>query len=223
MDCEACFLKTLHTSDQWTLWKSFVEFRCRIGVNFAILITSKEKFSTAGRYGAARADQRWLRAPAGFSGLRTKGFSWDAWTSGIAAPEAGFRFRANQSRRSSCWNLRGTNSSRSGRSSGSGRQRRTVAESCGELRRWDRPSTGSTDLGCTINIGKATLCVDITFGNSFAESPSSRFKLPLATCKSEKQAAGWRLGECAPCGMLRGPLAPPLEVPCVPCLKVHRY
>ena len=98
MDCEACFLKTLHTSGQWTLWKSFVEFRCRIGVNFAILITSKEKFSTAGRYGAARADQRWLRAPAGFSGLRTKGFSWDAWTSGIAAPEAGFRFRANQSR-----------------------------------------------------------------------------------------------------------------------------
>ena len=123
VDCEACFLKTLHTSGQWTLWKSFVEFRCRIGVNFAILITSKEKFSRAGRYGAARADQRWLRAPAGFSGLRTKGFSWDAWTSGIAAPEAGFRFRANQSRRSSCWNLRGTNSSRSGR------QRRTVAGS----------------------------------------------------------------------------------------------
>ena len=39
VDCEACFLKTLHTSGQWTLWKSFVEFRCHIGVNFAILIT----------------------------------------------------------------------------------------------------------------------------------------------------------------------------------------
>ena len=52
-----------------------------------------------------------------------------------------------------------------------------VAESCGELLRWDRPSTGSTDLGCTINISKAALCVDITFGNSFAESPCSRFKL----------------------------------------------
>ena len=44
VDCEACFLKTLHTSGQWTLWKSFVEFRCRIGVNFAILITSRENF-----------------------------------------------------------------------------------------------------------------------------------------------------------------------------------
>ena len=65
MDCEALFLKTLHTSDQWTLWKSFVGFRCRIGVNFAILFTSKEKFSTAGRCGAARADQRWLRAGSG--------------------------------------------------------------------------------------------------------------------------------------------------------------
>ena len=43
-----------------------------------------------------------------------------------------------------------------------------AAESCGELLRWDRPSTGSTDLGCTINISKAVLCVDITFGNSFA-------------------------------------------------------
>ena len=73
-----------------------------------------------------------------------------------------------------------------------------AAESCGELLRWDRPSTGSTDLGCTINISKAALCVDITFGNSFAESPCSRFKLPLATCGSEKQATGWRLGECAP-------------------------
>ena len=100
------------------------------------------------------------------------------------------------SRRSSCWNLRGT------KSSGSGRQRRTVAESCGELRRVatvDSPSTGSTDLGCTINISKAALCVDITFGNSFAQSPCSRFKLPLATnSKSEKQATGWQLGECAP-------------------------
>ena len=65
VDCEACFLKTLHTSGQWTLWKSFVEFRCRIGVNFAILFTSKEKFSTAGRCGAARADKRWLRAGSG--------------------------------------------------------------------------------------------------------------------------------------------------------------
>lgn len=85
-----------------------------------------------------------------------------------------------------CWNLRGTRSSGSGRSSG------------GELRQWDRHSTGSTDLGCTINISKGALCVDITFGNSFAESPCSRFKLPLATCGSEKQATGWRLGECAP-------------------------
>ena len=75
---------------------------------------------------------------------------------------------------------------------------KAAADSCGELQRWDPPSTGSTDLGCMINISKAALCVDITFGNSFAESPSSRFKLPLATCKSEKQAAGWRLGECAP-------------------------
>ena len=112
---------------------------------------------------------------------------------GISVPNWGdFRdFKSPQEQikseqRSSCWNLRGTKSSGSGRSSG------------GELRRWDRPSTGSTDLGCTINISKATLCVDITFGNSFAESPSSRFKLPLATCKSEKQAAGWWLGECAP-------------------------
>ena len=111
----------------------------------------KGKFSTAGRYGAARADQRWLRAPAGFSGLRTKGFSWDAWTSGIAAPEAGFRFRANQSRRSSCWNLRGTNSSRSGR------QRRTVA--------------GSADLGCTITFAGRHFVPILPFGNSFAESP----------------------------------------------------
>ena len=47
VDCEACFLETLHTSDQWTLWKSFVGFWCRIEVNFAILFTSKEKFSTA--------------------------------------------------------------------------------------------------------------------------------------------------------------------------------
>ena len=168
MDCEACFLKTLHTSGQWTLWKSFVEFRCRIGVNFAILITSKEKISTAGRYGAARADQRWLRAPAGFSGLRTKGFSWDAWTSGIAAPEAGFRFRANQSRRSSCWNLRRTNSSR---------QWRTVAgaaDSGGQLRRvatGDPPSTGSADLGCTITFAGRHFVPILPFGNSFAESP----------------------------------------------------
>ena len=39
VDCEACFLKTLHTSDQWTLWKSFVDFWRRIGVNFSILFT----------------------------------------------------------------------------------------------------------------------------------------------------------------------------------------
>ena len=82
VDCEACFLKTLHTSGQWTLWKSFVEFRCRIRVNFTILITSRENFPPAERYGSAQADQRWLQAPAGFSGLRTKGFSRDAWTSG---------------------------------------------------------------------------------------------------------------------------------------------
>ena len=40
--CETWFLKTLHTSDQWTLGKSFVGFRCRIEVDFAILFTSKE-------------------------------------------------------------------------------------------------------------------------------------------------------------------------------------
>ena len=109
----------------------------------------------------------------GTPGRRTRGSR-----SGIPVP-----IRSEQ-RSSYAGNLRGTRSS--GRSSG------------GELRRWDRPSTGSTDLGCTINISKAALCVDITFGNSFAESPCSRFKLPLATCGSEKQATGWRLGECAP-------------------------
>ena len=134
--------------------------------------------------------------------MRQRNFSRDAWTSESRQLKRDSGFEQIRAEVVVCWNLRGTRSSGSGRSSG------------GELRRWDRPSTGSTDLGCTINISKATLCVDITFGNSFAESPSLRFKLPLA---------GWRLGECAPCGMLRGPLAPPLEVPCVPCLKVHRY
>ena len=79
VDCEACFLKTLHTSDQWTLWKSFVGFRCRIEVNFAILFTSKEIFprrDSAAPRGPTRGGSG--RAPAGFFGLRTKGFSWDA-------------------------------------------------------------------------------------------------------------------------------------------------
>ena len=169
---------------------------------FEILNHLKAKISTSGTVRRAGRYQRCLRAPAGRLDV------------GIAAPEAGFRFRANQSRG------RRAGTYAAPKAAGAAE---AAADSCGELRRWDPPSTGSTDLGCTINICKAALCVDITFGNSFAESPSSRFKLPLATCKSEKQAAGWRLGECAPCGMLRGPLAPPLEVPCVPCLKVHRY
>ena len=135
------------------------------------------------RDGAARGPVPEV-APGSVGGVETKEFSPGRRTrgsrSGIPVP-----IRSEQ-RSSYAGNLRGTRSSGSGRSSG------------GELRRWDRPSTGSTDLGCTINISNAALCVDITFGNSFAESPSSRFKLPLATCKSEKQAAGWRLGECAP-------------------------
>ena len=161
-----------------------MEFQCQIGVIFMILNHLKAKISTGGTVRRAGRYQRWLRAPAG--GVETKEFFPGRLDVGIAAAEAGLRFRADQSEVVVCWNLHGTKSSGSGRSSG------------GELRRWDRPSTGSTDLGCTINICKAALCVDITFGNSFAESPSSRFKLPLATCKSEKQAAGWRLGECAP-------------------------
>ena len=162
-----------------------MEFRCRIGV---ILNHLKAKISTGGtvRRRAGRY-QRWLRAPAG--GAETKEFFPGRLDVGIAAPEAGFRFRANQSRG------RRAGTYAAPKAAGAAE---AAADSCGELRRWDPPSTGSTDLGCTINICKAALCVDITFGNSFAESPSSRFKLPLATCKSEKQAAGWRLGECAP-------------------------
>ena len=48
-------------------WGEFLDF-----------IHLKGKIVHGGRCGAARADQRWLRAPAGFFGLRTKGFSWDA-------------------------------------------------------------------------------------------------------------------------------------------------
>ena len=110
VDCEAWFLKTLHTSDQWTLWKSFVGFRCRIEVNFAILFTSKEIFhGVTVRRRAGRPEVAPGGPTRGGSGgifwAPDKGISWDAWTSGIAAPKAEFRFRVNQSRRSSCWNL----------------------------------------------------------------------------------------------------------------------
>ena len=139
-------------------------------------MTSRQKFPPAGRYGA-QADTR------GGSGLRReelrqRNFPRDAWTSDSRQQKRDSGSEQIRAEVVVCWNLRGTKSSGSGRSSG------------GEMRRWDPPSTGSTDLGCTINICKAALCVDITFGNSFAESPFSRFKLPLATCKSEKQADG---------------------------------
>ena len=163
-----------------------MEFQCQVGVIFVILNHLKAKISTGRTLRRAGRYQRWLRAPSG--GVETKKFSPGRLDVGLAAAEAGFRFRSDQSRGR---RMLGTYAAPEAAAE-------AAAESCGELRRWDPPSTGSTDLGCMINISKAALCVDITFGNSFAESPCSRFKLPLATCGSEKQATGWRLGECAP-------------------------
>ena len=131
-----------------------MEFQCRIGVIFVILNHLKAKISTGGTVRRAGRYQRWLQAPSG--GVETKEFSPGRLDVGLAAAEAGFQFQADQSRGR---RMLGTYAAP---------EAAAAAESCGELQRWDRPSTGSTDLGCTINISKAALCVDITFGNSFA-------------------------------------------------------
>ena len=118
-------------SGQCTLWKSLVEVQCRIGVIFVILNHLKAKISTGGTVRRAGRYQRWLRAPAG--GVETKEFFPGRLDVGIAAAEAGLRFRADQSEVVVCWNLHGTKSSGSGRSSG------------GELRRV--ATVGSTQHG----------------------------------------------------------------------------
>ena len=73
-----------------------VEVQCRIGVIFVILNHLKAKISTGGTVRRAGRYQRWLRAPSG--GVETKEFSPGRLDVGLAAAEAGFRFRADQSR-----------------------------------------------------------------------------------------------------------------------------
>ena len=96
------------------------------------------------------------------------------------AAAAGFGFRAEQSRGRRMLRTYAVSEEAAA----------AAAESCGKLRRWDRPSNGFYRFGCTINISKATLCR--YYHLPFAESPCSRFKWPSATCRSKKQATGWR-------------------------------
>ena len=160
MDCETWFLKTLHTSDQWTLWKSFVGFRGRIEVDFAILFTSKENFPRPWQCGAARADQRWPRAgrpevaPAGFSGSGQRDVHVTPDVGNRCTTERDFGFVP----------IRG-----GGRlaelyaeptaAGAAASERRTAAHSCGLC--W---------LGLYDNIAGRHLCRYYLFGNSSAKS-----------------------------------------------------
>ena len=73
-----------------------VEFQCRVGVIFVILNDLKAKISTGRTVRGAGGYQRWLRASSG--GVETKKFSPGRLDVGLAAAEAGFRFRSDQSR-----------------------------------------------------------------------------------------------------------------------------
>ena len=93
-------------------------------MNFAILITSKEKFSTAGRCGAARADQRWLRAGSGgIFRAPDKGIFLGRLDVGNRGTKSGIPVSSQSEQEVVLLELRGTYSSRSGG------QQRTVAGS----------------------------------------------------------------------------------------------
>ena len=107
----------------------------------------KGKFSTGGTVRRAGRYQRWLRAPAGR--VETKELFPGRLDVGIAAAEAGFRFRADQSRGR---RMLGTYAAPEAAAAAE-----AAAESCGELRRWDRPSTGSTDLVVRLTLARRHL------------------------------------------------------------------